>query len=200
MIPVAVERDYTDSLMRLCRIGDALRSSAPVPLPIVGSAGDVLERWYDDELEPRRHREFGELGATEAMAAWAARLHGLAARIAAVIHVCEYLDEAAGRNVEPEAVERAITICEWATSHAFAAFDTERLDRVSADALRVRRWYRVAGLAQFTVNRPDFDGDSTTWRIMESWQTRTPAAPGEPSRASTRPSSRSAPSGWSSRS
>ena len=38
------------------------------------------------------------------------------------------------------------------------------------------------------VNRPDFDGDSSKWRNMESWQTRTPAAPGDRVRASTHPS------------
>jgi integrase len=37
------------------------------------------------------------------------------------------------------------------------------------------------------LNRPDFDGDSKSWRNMESWQTRTAAAPGERARGSIHP-------------
>lgn len=47
------------------------------------------------------------------------------------------------------------------------------------------------------VNRPDFDGDSTAWRIMESWQNT--AAPAARSSGGIRPNSGSGPSGWSSR-
>ena len=66
---------------------------------------------------------------------------------------------------------------------------------VSLDALyhKVREGGRVVSMA--TLNRPDFDGDSTAWRKMESWQSTAPAR----SSGDTRPSSGSGPSGWSSR-
>jgi len=45
------------------------------------------------------------------------------------------------------------------------------------------------------LNRPDFDGDSTAWRIVGSWQSTAAAR----SSGGTRPSSGSGPCGWSSR-
>jgi replicative DNA helicase len=141
MNPVAIQRDYADHLMGLCRLGDMYRSAAPVRIQIVGDAGRELERWHDECLEPRRHRLTGDLGATVAMASWAARLHGVAARIAAVLHVSEHLRDAGTTPVSVETMEKAIAICEWAVDHAFAAFGIGRLDRIGQDALRLRRWY-----------------------------------------------------------
>ena len=48
------------------------------------------------------------------------------------------------------------------------------------------------------VNRPDFGGDSSSWRNMESWQTRPAAALGHRPRGSIHPSSDRERSGWSS--
>ncbi len=152
-IPPSVEHEYSDMLMRLCRLGDAHRAAAPVQLRLIGEAGRRLETWHDEVLEPRRDRETGDLGACEPMAAWSGRLHGLVVRLAGLLHVAEHLDEAASLTIEPATVDAAIAIAEWATEHAFAAFGIDRLDRVGHDALRLRRWYRgrLGGQVTFTL-------------------------------------------------
>lgn len=141
-IPIPVEREYCETLMRVCRIGDAGAAGAPIDLRILGEAADRLERWHDEVLEPRRDKDTGDLGASDAMAAWAGRLHGTVARIAGVLHVATHLADASTTSIEPATVDRAIAIGEWAIEHAFAAFGIDRLDAVGLDALRVRRWYR----------------------------------------------------------
>ena len=152
-IPLAVEREYADAMLRLCRIGDAHPSAAPVELRLLGEAGRRIERWHDERLEPRRHRETGDLGSSYAMAGWAARLHGLAVRIAGVLHVAQHMQDAPGMAIEPATVDAAITIAEWAIEHAYAAFGIARLDSIGHDALRVRRWYRADPVerASFTL-------------------------------------------------
>ena len=153
IVPSAVDREYSEALMRLCRLGDAQRSSAPVQLRLIGEAGRRLEVWHDDVLEPRRHREKGDLGASEAMAAWSGRLHGLVVRIVGVLHVAKHLEDAAAVTIEPGTVTAAIAIGEWAIDHAFAAFGIDRLDSVGHDALRLLRWYegRLDAPGSFTV-------------------------------------------------
>lgn len=152
-IPVAVAGEYRDRLQRLCRLADAHHASAPVVLLLIGQAARTLEAWHDAELEPRRDRERGDLGASDAMAAWGGRLHGLVVRIAALLHVAEHEANAGALSMEASVVERAISIGTWATDTAFAAFGIDRLDRVAVDALRVRRWYvgRDDPLGAFTV-------------------------------------------------
>lgn len=152
-LPVSVEREYREVLMRLCRIGDAQSSMAPVQLRLLGEAARALEEWHDARLEPRRDRANGDLGATEEMAAWAARLHGLMVRVAGILHVAEHLEEAASVTIEPATVAKAIEVAEWAAEHAFAAFGVDRLDRVGHDAVRLRAWYGKSAdvTASFTV-------------------------------------------------
>ncbi len=66
--------------------------------------------------------------------------------------------------------------------------------RSSPECVCARTW--PSGPGSVRMNRPDFDGDSTAWRIMESWQSTAAAVR---SSGGTRPSSGSGPSGWSSR-
>ncbi len=146
-VPASVDAEYASALMRLCRIADVNTSFDPVELRIVGEAGRLLEDWHDGLLEPRRDRRAGDLGSSDATAAWAGRLHGTVARIAGVLHVATHMGDAATLVIAPGTVAAAIEVGEWAVAHAFAAFGIERLDSTGHDALRVRRWYRARDAA-----------------------------------------------------
>jgi replicative DNA helicase len=112
-------------------------------------APDALEMLLvtAEELEPRLHASGGDLGH---IADWASKLIGTVARIAALLHAAEHLEDGYQRPVSGGTMGRAIQVGEYFTQHALAVFDFMGADPAVEDARAVIGWIKRTRQPKFT--------------------------------------------------
>jgi replicative DNA helicase len=81
---------------------------------------------------------------------WASKLNGTIARIAALLHATEHLQDGYQRPVSEETMARAIRVGHYFTQHALAVFDFMGADPAVEDARAVIAWIKRTARAQFT--------------------------------------------------
>lgn len=144
-VPDAVAAEYENLIRRLASIEDSPRGPA-----VVGMAPQAAARFlaWRDEAETW----LADGGRLESMKEWGGKLQGLAARLAALLHLAGNPNPEPWRDpIELRAIEGAIRLAEYAIDHARAALamlrdaDGEPLE----DARYLLRWLRQKGLREF---------------------------------------------------
>lgn len=141
LAPVEVIEAYNRAVITL---GRSLRTlPEPVVLTFDDEALATFEAWMA-ELEPRR-RPHADLGP---IAGWSSKLDGATARIAGLLHLAEN----AGQNgrITASTLLRALSLADYLTAHALAAFGAMRADPRLEDARHVARWLRSTHRERFT--------------------------------------------------
>lgn len=126
--------------------------SSPDVLTLDSEAAAAFVDWHDNLLEPQRDPVTGELSTTNGLLTWASRAHGMALRIAGLLHIARRAGKGSWSGVvERVDVENAIKVIDFGIDHARNTFGVPRTDPVGIDALRLRSWYRAHGHEQFSV-------------------------------------------------
>lgn len=129
-------------------------TSLPVPdeadTPTLLFTSDALQLFADfaAHIEPRLHGETGDLAA---IADWAGKLVGTAARIAAVLHMAHGGPDAADQPIETSSVRGAVEIANYAIPHALAAFGAMGVRRDLGPAEALLRWVKRCNRDSFAV-------------------------------------------------
>jgi hypothetical protein len=143
-VPETVALDYLHSMLALWRLkGTTDEAGLPAPhwlhfSPGADQALRQLERW----LEPR----LGEGGELFYLAGWANKLAGAAARVAAILHVCEAAVTSGERQAEvaePTARAAIRLARDYLLPQARAAFSLMGANARVEDAKQVLRWVRA---------------------------------------------------------
>jgi replicative DNA helicase len=121
---------------------DEFGQQEPILLRFAADAGERYWSWA--ETIEHRQRPGGDL---QDLKDWASKLHGLVARIAALLHV---LGGGKGdAHITYETLEKALDVGEYATYHAKAAFQEMGADRVMSDARRILDYVMRSGRESF---------------------------------------------------
>jgi hypothetical protein len=140
-VPVEVVEAYHRAVIDL---GRSMRSeSEPLVLTFDDEAAATFDAW-SAELEPRR-RPHADLGP---IAGWSSKLDGAAVRIAGLLHLAK--SGTHNTQIPRDAVLRALSLADYLTAHALAAFGTMRADARLEDARHVARWIRSTHRERFT--------------------------------------------------
>lgn len=89
----------------------------PMPIRFSKEAQDVLEEYFYD-IEKRLSSDLEEIED------WAGKLVGQTVRIAALLHITEYIEKSAAYEVSADIMKRAIDIGNYYLEHALYVFDT----------------------------------------------------------------------------
>lgn len=144
-VPEGVAAEYENLIRRLASIEESPRGPA-----VVGMTPQAAARFVAWRAEVEAWLADG--GRLESMTDWGGKLCGLAARLAALLHLAGNPNPEPWRDpIEPQAIEGAIRLAEYAVDHARAALamlrdaDGEALE----DARYLLRWLRQKGLREF---------------------------------------------------
>lgn len=113
-IPQDVIDEYDDLIRRLLAIPD---TGEPRIIEMTDEARNELEKIHN-EIEPR----LGPGGDLEPLGDWAGKYVGTVVRIAGMLHICEYIEEAAEVPIPGETVRRAGEIGKYFLAHAICAY------------------------------------------------------------------------------
>jgi replicative DNA helicase len=98
-------------------------------------------------LEPRLDPDTGDLAG---IVDWASKAIGATVRVAALLHLGGHLADGWGRPIGAETMQAAITVMDYYTAHALAAFDHMGVDPALEDARAVYRWLERTRPVSFT--------------------------------------------------
>lgn len=115
---------------------------------------------FQERLEPQLAARGGALGH---IAKWAGKLAGATARMAALLHLAEHLEDGHARPVAAATMNAAIELGGYFTAHALAVFDAMGADptvsrsRTVLEVLRVNQWEEVSRRDLFAkLSRSEF--------------------------------------------
>lgn len=120
--------------------------SDPAALVLTPDARKLLNE-YQHEIEPRLRAAEGDLAEIRD---WASKLAGATVRIAGLLHLAADLTRGWGSPVSAETMAAAITLGQYFTDHAKAAFDRMGTDAAVDDARAVLDWITRNGASGFT--------------------------------------------------
>ena len=140
-VPVDVIERYHAGLNALLE-GAGDDAKPPRILTLTESA---LECWltFAEEIE----HAMDEGGRLEGLADWAGKLPGHAARIAGLLQLA--VSGLTVEEIDIEAMQRAVDLCQLLIVHALAAFHMLGADEQEADALVLLQWIRANPALQF---------------------------------------------------
>lgn len=143
--PVLAPLDVIEAYHRaVIDLGRSLRSlPEPVVLTFDVEALATFEAWMA-EVEPRR-RPHADLGP---IAGWSSKLDGATARVAGLLHLAA--NRTQYTRITAPTLLRALSLADYLTAHAQAAFGAMRADPRLEDARHVARWMRSAHRERFT--------------------------------------------------
>jgi hypothetical protein len=147
-VPEDVRREYYEKVEALMALAEPASEDADEIVPMVIQFSEEAQecmRGYYESLEPR----LGRAGDLSSLGGWAKKLAGTVARLATLLHVCEYGAIPVGAG----AVDAATILGEYFLAHAQAAFGLIAADPSVAVAERILAWVREKGARQF--NRRD---------------------------------------------
>jgi hypothetical protein len=150
-----VQAGYMWRILRLLTWADLVRG--PVDVVLSGAAQAVFARFHA-EIEKRLGR--GADLSDEELRSWGSKLPGRVLKIALVLHLLDYLEDAPnplyefGDNLPLEVgrqtVERTIKIARFVIPHQVAAFEAMLGGRVWGDARRILGWAAHARKTEFS--------------------------------------------------
>ncbi|WP_313896014.1 YfjI family protein [Streptomyces sp. YIM 98790] len=155
-VPEAVAAAYRSKVIDLTLTLADWTDPAVLQLsPEADAALIACQERIEPQLAPR--------GALGHITKWAGKLAGAVARIAALLHLAEHLEGGHTRPVSEATMQAAITIGQYFTAHALAAFDAmgadPTVDRAHSllDVLRTHGWREVTRRDLFaTLSRSEF--------------------------------------------
>jgi hypothetical protein len=117
-VDAEVATSYAD---KICQLAVSYQGWTPEPAVLVldADAAETLVA-FERALEPRLCREGGDLGH---IADWAAKLAGATVRLAGLLHLADHLERAFLLPITGDSIRRAVTLAEFFTAHALAAFE-----------------------------------------------------------------------------
>jgi hypothetical protein len=140
-IPEATATQYSANVIRLT-LGLADWTD-PAVIQLTPEAGKALIA-YQRRVEPQLKERGGKLGH---ISNWAGKLAGATARMAALLHLAQHLDQGHTQPVTEATMNAAIELGDYYTAHALAVFDAMGADptigraRAVLDALRDNGWW-----------------------------------------------------------
>ncbi|MCC6740322.1 MAG: DUF3987 domain-containing protein [Planctomycetia bacterium] len=106
------------------------------------SEADQRMAAYECEIEPRLHREDGDLGDGRLLPGWGGKLAGQVARFAGLLHMADCAETGIVREIPAGTVERAIRLGWWAVAHLQHALGVAGEDPRLQVARRIVAWLR----------------------------------------------------------
>ena len=143
-VPDKVGADY---LMRMTGVVTTLAEWTSDPQRLQLAPGALEKHTLFREAHELRMRPDADLGH---IPEWASKLAGAVARIAGLLHVAWNEGEAHKHPVGENTMAAAITVGEYLTEHALAAFSYMGADPAIEDARGVLEWAKRKGLTQFS--------------------------------------------------
>lgn len=129
------------------------KASDPARLILSAEAAQLLLD-FEAELEPKLGR-LGELGV---IADWGSKAVGQTIRIAGLLHLVlgkaspsTSIEAVVGKPIDADTMRNAVTLIDYYTAHAKAAFIAMGTDQATSDAVHVLDHIRRDGLIKFTV-------------------------------------------------
>jgi hypothetical protein len=98
-------------------------------------------------LEPRLDPDTGDLAG---IVDWASKQIGATVRVAALLHLAGHLVDGWGQPIDASTAQAALSVMDYYTAHALAAFDHMGVDQVVEDARVIRRWLERIRPVRFT--------------------------------------------------
>jgi hypothetical protein len=98
-------------------------------------------------LEPRLHPDTGDLAG---IVDWASKAIGATVRIAGLLHLASHLTDGWATPIDGATMAAAVTVMDYYTAHALAAFDLMGVDQAVEDARVILRWLERTRPARFT--------------------------------------------------
>jgi hypothetical protein len=141
----ALVAQWADLVRWLCSI------SQPTNEHVLTLSPDAYRLWHD--LENRVEREMRSGGRLAGMTKWASKVCGATARLAAVLHAAGSgfrHREPWSASIEADEMEGAITLADYYTHHALAAFNLMGMDPALAGARTLLDWIKRTGSLTFT--------------------------------------------------
>lgn len=118
----------------------------PAVLTLTPEAAELLLD-AERQLEPRLDPETGDLAG---IVDWASKQIGATVRVAALLHLASHLADGWGRQIDAGTAQAALTIMDYYSAHALAAFDHMGVDQAVEDARAILRWLERTQPARFT--------------------------------------------------
>lgn len=143
-VPEDVGAAYRDSVQVLAQT--MAEWTDPAVLTLTPGARDRLLD-AERDIEPRLDADTGDLAGIRD---WAAKQIGATARIAGLLHLAANLRDGWGRPVSEDTMRAALTLGDYFTAHALAAFGHMGTDPVTEDARALLRWINRERPAAFT--------------------------------------------------
>ncbi|WP_084338503.1 DUF3987 domain-containing protein [Actinomadura oligospora] len=144
-IPPHVAATYDTRLRKL--VAELHGWDDPASLQLSADADAALLE-LETRHEPRLHPETGDLGY---LADWAGKFVGAVVRIAGLMHLADNIRDGYRTPISEATMHAAITIGEYFTAHAVAAFDAMGADPAQEKARHVLRWLEHHQPSEFTV-------------------------------------------------
>ncbi|MBL8373793.1 YfjI family protein [Accumulibacter sp.] len=146
-IPHYIRNEYAARLHGLLS-GRSLVAGKP---RVIGMTDAARALWLDFSAEIEQ--ELVPRGKLDAIADWASKLPGAAARIAALFELAESGD--AANSVGKTSTGQAVKLCRLLIPHAHAAFGLLGADPIDADALAIVKWATVPGKGRPTFKKSE---------------------------------------------
>ncbi|MEU6217228.1 DUF3987 domain-containing protein [Streptomyces sp. NPDC047022] len=144
-VPEQTSRSYESRLTTLIHTLRNLPEATTIKCS--GPADQAVIKLQQD-VEPKLRPE-GTLGHIDD---WAGKYVGAVTRIAALLHLADRVTGHWGEPIEASTIERAISIGEYYTAHALAAFDRMEADENTEKAELVLDWIRRTKVTSFKAH------------------------------------------------
>lgn len=150
-VPREVENDFRDLIQRLLSIPYTGESQI---IKFTKEAQEETRKLFYD-LEPRLKGDLAQLGD------WAGKHHGRVMRIAALLHICDHVEDAANVPLPGETVRRARIIGDYFIEHAKSAYQIMGIseDQATKDAKYILK--RLDDVGESEINKRDL------WRMCD---------------------------------
>ncbi len=167
-IPEELLQGWARQMTNLAQEAEEARDE-PYELRLTEGARATFKAWQEHH-EPRLRSGTGDL---HAIVGWGSKLPGQVLRLAGNLHALR-LGTLRGTITE-DTIEAALTLADYFTHHALAAFGVMRSDDGTKDAQAVRRWLEDHGLAEVTTREiytsKDWEKDRTrqALELLADW-------------------------------
>lgn len=141
-MPDHVRSTYISEVKRL---GRSLRDRERIELTFSDDAQAPFHEWCV-EVE----KNLGPAGSLEYLRDWGAKLTGLTARLAGILHFAELGEQGIARQVSATTIKNAITLGRYFMAHAQRAFEYMGADPIVGQAMHVLKWMQREEKAEFS--------------------------------------------------
>ena len=147
-IPDSVSNAYNQNIKALLEIPWALNEFREPTPHWLHLEQEALTQWvrFSEKVESG----LGPGGGYQGMQDWAAKLAGLAGRLAGIFHCMEHLAQAPNLAIEPQLMTKALELGGLLASHAKAAFGMIGADPSIEAAKTVLAWIRFNRVEEFS--------------------------------------------------